>query len=227
MMCGVGKLPCIVMVCMIWLQPRHNIIFAAMMSSRKSLHLLTRPDEMYTKWKLCTWTSIELRDKYVSYGGQLTWNQMFTKMVMHLGDDLMVLCIGGCSSIVGFQEFVGKLLKVSKVNTVDEEKRNDNRISTASSWNHRDWQTLSLASGHSYFLASCPSWPSLWEITGPFHLSTILALRKYYPLWCPLSRPLRSATKMCVLVIANEKDTQWLNSLCEGQDAMEWNVFNN
>ncbi len=47
---------------------------------------------------------------------------MFTKMVMHLGDDVMVLCIEGCASIVGFQELVGKLLKVSKVNTVDEEK---------------------------------------------------------------------------------------------------------
>ncbi len=66
---------------------------------------------------------IELHDKYVSYGGQLTWKQMFTKMVMHLGDDVVVLCIDGCASMFGFKEFVGKLLKVSKVNTVNEEKR--------------------------------------------------------------------------------------------------------
>ncbi len=45
-------------------------------------------DEMYTKRKLCTWTSIELHDKYMSYGGQLTRKQMFTKMVLHLGDDV-------------------------------------------------------------------------------------------------------------------------------------------
>ncbi len=64
---------------------------------------------------------------------------MFTKMVMLLGDNVMVFGIGGCASIVGFQEFVGKLLKVSKVNTVDEEKRHGNIISNKSSWNHRDW----------------------------------------------------------------------------------------
>ncbi len=88
---------------------------------------------------------------------------MLTKMVMHLGDDVMVLCIEGCTSIVGFQEFVGQLLKVSKVNTMDKEKR-------PMPWQHNfkciqlessRLVTLSLASGHSYSLASCPSRPSL------------------------------------------------------------------
>ncbi len=111
MMCGVRKLPCVVRVCMIWLQQRHN----------SAIKMLV--DEMYTKRKICTWTSIELHDKYLSYGGQLTQKQMFTKMVMHLGDDVVVLCIEGCASKVGFREFVGKLLKFSKVNTVDEEKK--------------------------------------------------------------------------------------------------------
>ncbi len=75
---------------------------------------------------------------------------MFTKMVMHLGDDVVVLCIEGCASKVGFREFVGKLLKVSKVNTLDEEKRpmpwqqNFKCIQLESS----RLVTLSLASGH-------------------------------------------------------------------------------
>ena len=58
----------------------------------------------------------------MTFGGQLTRKQIFTKLVTHLGDDVVVLCIEGCASIVGFREFVGKILKVAKVDTVDEEK---------------------------------------------------------------------------------------------------------
>ena len=47
---------------------------------------------------------------------------MFTKLVAHLGADVVVLSIESCASFVGFPEFVGKILKVAKVNTVDEEK---------------------------------------------------------------------------------------------------------
>jgi hypothetical protein len=40
-----------------------------------------------------------------------------------------------------------------------------------------------------------------------------------------------SYTEVCArqasLMAAPEKDTQWLNSLSQGQDAMEWNGFNN
>ena len=80
-------------------------------------------DEMYTNRKLCTWTSIELSDKYVSHGGLLTLKQiMFTKLVTYCGDDVVVLHTEGCASIVGFREFVGKILKFVKVDTVDEEK---------------------------------------------------------------------------------------------------------
>ena len=78
--------------------------------------------EMYSKRKLCTLTSIELHDIYAGHGGQLTRKQMFEKLVTHLADDVVVLSIEGCASIVGFREFVGKILKVSKVDVVDEEK---------------------------------------------------------------------------------------------------------
>ena len=57
----------------------------------EALQLLV--DQMYTNRKICTWTSIELHDKYVGYGGQLTRKQMFTKLVTHLGDDVVVLSI--------------------------------------------------------------------------------------------------------------------------------------
>ena len=79
-------------------------------------------DDMYAKRKLCTWTSIELHATYASYGDQLTRKQMFTKLVANLGDDVMVLCIECCASIVGFQEFICNIVKIAKVDTVDEEK---------------------------------------------------------------------------------------------------------
>ena len=47
---------------------------------------------------------------------------MLTKLVTHLGDDVILLCIEGCASIVEFQEFVGNIMKVAKVDNVDEEK---------------------------------------------------------------------------------------------------------
>ena len=106
-----------------------------MMSSGKFLFMLSADqtsiddeamkllaDEMYSNQKLCTWTSTELHDKYMSYGGQLTLKQMFTKLVTYLGGDVVVLNIEGCASIVGFREFVGKMLKVTEVDTVDEER---------------------------------------------------------------------------------------------------------
>jgi hypothetical protein len=79
-------------------------------------------NEMHANQQLRTWTSIELHDKYVSYGGQLTRKQLFTKLITYLGDDVVVLQIEGCAPIVGFRSFVGTILKVAKVDTVDEEK---------------------------------------------------------------------------------------------------------
>ena len=78
-------------------------------------------DEMYHDHRLCTWTSIELHEKYTSYDGKLTQKQMFSKLAMHLGDDVVVLNIDGCASIIGFQEFIGKVMKVAKVDVEDED----------------------------------------------------------------------------------------------------------
>ena len=79
-------------------------------------------DDMYANRKHCTWISIELHDKYVDLNGQLTRKQMFTKLIKYLGNDLVVLNIEGCASVVGFHEYVSKILKISKVESVDEEK---------------------------------------------------------------------------------------------------------
>ncbi|MCG7883058.1 MAG: hypothetical protein JAY96_15870 [Candidatus Thiodiazotropha endolucinida] len=78
-------------------------------------------DEMFATRKHCTWTSLEMHDKYVAYGGCLSRKQMFTKLLTYLGEDVVVLSIQGCASIVGFREFVGKILKLSKLDTTDEE----------------------------------------------------------------------------------------------------------
>ncbi len=69
-------------------------------------------DEMYIHRRLCTWTSIELHEKYVSYGGELTRKQMFSKLAMHLGDNVVVLSIDGCASIIVFREFVALARKI-------------------------------------------------------------------------------------------------------------------
>ena len=76
--------------------------------------------EMCAGRKQCTWTSLELHDKYVAYVGSLTRKQMFTKQVTYLGDDVVVLSIQGCASVVGFREFVTRILKLSTVDTIDE-----------------------------------------------------------------------------------------------------------
>ena len=39
----------------------------------------------------------------------------------YLGDDVVVLIIQGCASVVGFREFVGKILKLSTLDSIDKE----------------------------------------------------------------------------------------------------------
>ena len=83
--------------------------------------LLKLIDEMFANRKLGTWTTIDLHDKYTCYGGKLTHKQMLSKLVTHLRDENVVLKIDGCASVIGFQEFLGKILKVAKVASEDDE----------------------------------------------------------------------------------------------------------
>ena len=80
--------------------------------------LLKLIDEMFANRKLGTWTIIDLHDKYTCYGGKLTRKQMLSKLVTHLRDEIVVLNI---ASVIGFQEFLGKILKVAKADSEDDE----------------------------------------------------------------------------------------------------------
>ncbi len=51
--------------------------------------------------------------------------QLFTKLVTSLGNDVIVLNIEGCASIVGFQDYISKTFKVTKLHSVDEEKEDE------------------------------------------------------------------------------------------------------
>ena len=83
--------------------------------------LLKLIDKMFANRKLGTWTTIVLHDKYTCYGGKLTRKQMLSKLVTHLRDEIVVLNIDGCASVIGFQEFLGKILKIAKVDSEDDE----------------------------------------------------------------------------------------------------------
>ena len=58
---------------------------------------------------------------YIGLGGQLSRQQMLTNLTTHLGDDIVVVHMEGCVSVVGFGEFVGKSLKLVKDTSVVEE----------------------------------------------------------------------------------------------------------
>ena len=78
-------------------------------------------DETYAKQMVCGWTSIELSDMYSSYGGQLTSNQMFSKLVNYFGDDIVIVRMTECASILGFKHFMSKSLKLVRVDSTDED----------------------------------------------------------------------------------------------------------
>ena len=47
---------------------------------------------------------------------------MFTNLATHFGDNVIVLSIEGCASVIGFHELLGKMIKVAKLDTQDEDK---------------------------------------------------------------------------------------------------------
>ena len=79
-------------------------------------------NEMFADRNVRTWTSIDLHDKYVAYGGLLTRKQIFANLVTHFGDDVVVLHMEGCARIVDFREFLRTILNVVEVDAADEDK---------------------------------------------------------------------------------------------------------
>ena len=78
-------------------------------------------DDMYKNQNICSWTSCELFKMYCDFEGLLTAKQMFNKLTKHLGEDIVVISMDGCANIVGFRKFIGKSLKLVKVNSVDDD----------------------------------------------------------------------------------------------------------
>ena len=81
-------------------------------------------DEMNKNRNHNTWTSTELHAKYVSYGGMLQRRQMLSRLIEHFGEDIMVLRLDGYAPIIGFRETVNKIVKVEKLDNVEEENEN-------------------------------------------------------------------------------------------------------
>lgn len=79
-------------------------------------------EEMHSQRNVSMWTSIELHEKYATNGGQLTRRQLFTKLVTHFGDSVIVLSLQGCASVIGFREFLTTVVKVTKLDSEDEEE---------------------------------------------------------------------------------------------------------
>ncbi|KAH3814554.1 hypothetical protein DPMN_143056 [Dreissena polymorpha] len=73
---------------------------------------------MHRDQKLRTWTSVELHEKYVSFGGALTGKQLIANVLEQLEDKAVVLRIAGCASIVGFRDYVSKIVKISECEDV-------------------------------------------------------------------------------------------------------------
>ena len=108
-----------------------------------------------------------------------------------------------------------------------------NRISNAPSWDHRDWQH---SAGHQYSLNIIPRLTSKQAKSvgnnRAISLMHYTDAKKVMPLAMPTGKTTGiSYTEVCAwqasLVTAQEKGTQWLNRLSQGQDAIEWNGFNN
>ena len=94
---------------------------------------------------------------------------MFSKLVKYLGDDLIVLNIQGCASVVGFREYVGTILKLSQIDTVDEDS--DDLLARKITTECKSIMT----SNHKYELTDC-SHERTKETTSPTLLRLISKL---------------------------------------------------
>ena len=59
-------------------------------------------DDMLANKLLQTWTNLELYEMHLGLGGEVT------NLTTHLGDDIVVVRMEGCVSVVGFR---GKVLE--------------------------------------------------------------------------------------------------------------------
>ena len=61
-----------------------------------------------------TWTIIKLFEVYISHGGSHTQATMFNHVSAYFYDDITVIHIEGCETIVGFTQHISRTLKMVK-----------------------------------------------------------------------------------------------------------------
>jgi len=73
----------------------------------------------HMKTNMCvTWTVAELYVLYTQNAGHLVRKQMLAQLTEYFGDEIFVVHLAGCSSIIGFRKFVSKSLKIVKQSLV-------------------------------------------------------------------------------------------------------------
>ena len=101
--------------------PRASCTRRCVKPSHVDAFLASCIDYMYAK-RTVTHTTGELYDNYCSAGGQLTKKQMLANLCDYFGEEIAVLHIDGCASIVGFTDGVGKTVNVMKYDGVDDDE---------------------------------------------------------------------------------------------------------
>ena len=75
-------------------------------------------DDMYDKQYSCTWTPHKTP---CAFGDLLSHKQMLTKLIDCWGDNIVLVRMKGCATVVGFKHLLGKTLKIVKAETADED----------------------------------------------------------------------------------------------------------
>ncbi len=68
-----------------------------------------------------TWTTSELYLMYRAASGTVFRRQFLSNVTSYFGDELLILNIEGCESLVGFKASLGKFIKIVKINTSDSD----------------------------------------------------------------------------------------------------------
>ena len=67
------------------------------------------------------WNVLELHALYSELGGKLCRKIMLSNLIDCLGDNTVLVRLDGCASILSFREFVGKTLKLVKLDEKDDD----------------------------------------------------------------------------------------------------------
>ena len=71
-----------------------------------------------------TWTKSELYSMYLSASGTVSRRHFMSSVTAHFGDELLMLHIEGCDSVVGFKASLGKFIKIVKIKSKGDDDDN-------------------------------------------------------------------------------------------------------